>query len=203
MTTPTTADQLVLVDENDTPIGTAGKMETHTRARLHRAFSVVVFNPTGETLIQRRAAGKYHSAGLWSNTCCGHPAPNEPIAVAARRRLAEEMGFDCELREIFSFRYTARLDNGLAENEFDHVLLGDVTAISPRPEPAEVSAWKWISMHDLQLDMERHPDLYTHWFKLLQAELQSRVHRYQALEQGGTPANGGPTREDPKRKPNS
>src|SRR3989344_7340032 len=117
-------DYIILVDENDNQIGIEEKIKAHLDGKLHRAFSIFVFNNKGELLIQQRALDKYHSAGLWTNTCCSHPKPEEQIIEAGHRRLKEEMEFDCELNEAFSFKYKAVFDNGLTENEYDHVLIG-------------------------------------------------------------------------------
>src|SRR6476659_3208910 len=117
-------EKVILVNIDDTPIGVMEKMEAHEKGLLHRAFSVLIFNSQGELLLQRRALDKYHSAGLWTNTCCSHPRPDETIEGAANRRLNEEMGLDTELKPIFSFIYKVNFDNGLIENELDYVLVG-------------------------------------------------------------------------------
>ena len=135
-------EQLVLVNENDQAIGVGEKIHTHVIGALHRAFSVFIFNSTGQLLLQKRSSTKYHSRGLWSNTCCGHPRPGESIVEASQRRLSEEMGFDCDVKEVFEFIYQAKLDNGLYEHEFDHVLVGRFNE-SPTPNPDEVEDWKW------------------------------------------------------------
>ncbi|HWS52517.1 MAG TPA: isopentenyl-diphosphate Delta-isomerase, partial [Pyrinomonadaceae bacterium] len=132
---------------------------------LHRAFSVFVFDGRGRLLLQKRAAGKYHSAGLWSNTACGHPRPGEATAEAARRRLREEMNFDCELREAFDFIYRAELAGGLVEHEFDHVFVGFYDG-EPAPDAAEVEDWKWVSMPELRRALESEPESYSRWLKL-------------------------------------
>ncbi len=134
---------VVLVDENDKPVGTEEKLKAHQDGKLHRAFSVFIFNSQKQLLLQRRALSKYHSAGLWTNTCCSHPRPEESVLASAHRRLQEEMGFDCELKEIFNFKYKADFDNGLVEHEFDHVIIGyhDQNPIS---NPNEVDSYKWI-----------------------------------------------------------
>lgn len=159
-------DQIILVDEKDQVVGTAGKMAVHKEDLLHRAFSVIVFNSKGELLLQQRAKSKYHCGGLWTNTCCSHPRLGETILKTARRRLFEEMGIDCELEEIFSFQYRVTFPNGLTENEYDHVLVGKNDAL-PRPNLEEVEGWKWMTMELLKADMRKNPEIYTHWFKLL------------------------------------
>ena len=158
---------VVLVDENDAPLGTMEKMEAHRNGgRLHRAFSVIVFSPRGEIMLQRRAATKYHSQSLWTNTCCSHPAPGEATLEAAHRRLREEMGFDVPLQEVFSFVYRAELDTGLTEYEYDHVLVGEFSG-EPLCNPQEVDDWRWISPKELKADMEASPQKYSAWFKII------------------------------------
>ena len=158
---------VVLVDENDAPLGTMEKMEAHRDGgHLHRAFSGIVFSPRGEILLQRRAATKYHSQSLWTNTCCSHPAPGETTLEAAHRRLREEMGFDVPLQEVFSFVYRAGLDTGLTEYEYDHVLVGEFSG-EPLCNPQEVDDWRWISPEVLKADMEAFPQKYSAWFKII------------------------------------
>jgi len=154
---------VILVNEQDEAIGTMEKMEAHHKGLLHRAFSVFVINDAGEILLQRRALEKYHSAGLWTNACCSHPFPGETIAAAAHRRLQEEMGFDCELQEIFTFTYRAEFDNGLTEHEFDHVLLGTYNG-NIHPNPAEVCDYHYLSSERINELMENEPTAYTIWF---------------------------------------
>lgn len=164
-TEPQAPEMLILVDENDQPIGIEEKMVAHRRGALHRAFSVFVFNNSRELLIQRRAATKYHSGELWSNTCCGHPRPNENIEQASSRRLSEEMGFKSTLKRVFEFIYQAELEDGLIEHEFDHVFVGQFDG-TPNPDCAEVAEWKWINMEKLRFDIEQHPHRYTYWFRV-------------------------------------
>jgi isopentenyl-diphosphate delta-isomerase len=163
-------DEVVLVDEQDAPIGTADKQEAHRSGALHRAFSVFVFDGAGRLLLQRRAADKYHSGGLWANTCCSHPRPGEDVADAAHRRLREEMGFDCELSPAGSFVYRASLGNGLTEHEFDHLLVGRFDG-EPRPDPAEVGAWRVVRVPELRRDMAARPDRYAAWLSPALARL--------------------------------
>lgn len=158
-------DQVILVDEQDREVGVMEKMQAHVEGRLHRAISVFVFNSKNELLIHQRAHSKYHSSGLWSNTCCSHPMPGETSEAAAVRRLQEEMGMTCELYESFSFVYKAHLDRELTEFEFDHVFTGQ-TDDEPVLNPDEVAAWKYISFKDLQADILMHPENYTEWFKI-------------------------------------
>ncbi|HNT74026.1 MAG TPA: isopentenyl-diphosphate Delta-isomerase [Anaerolineae bacterium] len=160
-------EQVILVDKEDREIGTEKKMATHRKGLLHRAFSVLIFNSAGEMLLQQRAATKYHSGGLWSNACCGHPRPGEPTAAAARRRLHEELGMDCPLEETFAFYYRAELEDGLSENEYDHVLVGQCDGLTPQPDSTEVSDWRWMDMAALRADIAAQPERYTYWFKVL------------------------------------
>jgi len=159
-------EHVILVDKEDKPLGLMEKMEAHEKGLLHRAFSVFIFNEKNELLLQRRALSKYHSGGLWTNTCCSHPRENESVEQAAMRRLNEEMGFDCEVKNIFSFVYKAVLDNELTEHELDHVLVGKYE-LTPVPNPEEVCDWKYINLKELEEDMEMNPDNYTIWFQLI------------------------------------
>jgi len=157
-------DEIILVDTNDREVGFGEKMEVHRKAQLHRAFSIFVVNKQNELLLQRRALTKYHSGGLWANTCCSHPIRNENQEVTVHRRLREEMGFDCELKPIFSFIYKVTLQNGLTEYEFDHVYLGHYEG-SPTPNPLEVDSWKWMPILDVKKDIQENPDAYVFWIK--------------------------------------
>ena len=158
---------VVLVDENDREIGTEEKMKAHEDGgKLHRAFSMFIFSPNGKILLQQRAKSKYHCGGLWTNSCCSHPRPDEPIDSAAHRRLKEEMGFDCKLREILSFTYKAPFENGLTEWEFDHVFVG-IYDDKITPDPEEVEDYKYIEIDDLTKDIKDNPDKYTPWFRII------------------------------------
>lgn len=159
-------EKVILVDENDQPIGLIGKMEAHEKALLHRAFSVFVLNSKNELMLQRRALHKYHSPGLWTNTCCSHQRENETTLAAGSRRLQEEMGFVTPLKEKFSFIYKAAFDNGLTEHEFDHVLVGTYEN-SPVINEDEVGEWKWMGLKEIQKDIKNNPDNYTPWFKII------------------------------------
>jgi isopentenyl-diphosphate Delta-isomerase len=157
---------VILVDEQDRQIGTEEKMKAHENGgKLHRAFSVFVFNSQGKLLIQRRALAKYHCAGIWANTCCSHPFPGESLGDAAHRRLIEEMGFDCDLRETFSFIYKADFENGLTEWEFDHVFVGKFDE-EVKPDPEEVGEFEWVEPEQLKKDIEENPKKYAEWFKI-------------------------------------
>ncbi len=156
---------VVLVNQEDKEIGKMEKMEAHQKGLLHRAFSVFVFNDQNELMIHQRALSKYHSAGLWTNTCCSHQKVGESSINAAHRRLIEEMGFDCKLEKAFEFTYRAELENGLIENEYDHVFIGKYNQL-PNINSDEVNDWKWISIENLNLELQSNPNLYTEWFKL-------------------------------------
>lgn len=158
-------ENLILVDEYDNPIGQAEKMFVHENGLLHRAFSVFIFNSKSELLLQQRSDEKYHSAGLWTNTCCSHPRFGEEMQSAIDRRLMEEMGMKCETEFRFSFVYKTKFNNGLTEHEFDHVYFGK-SDINPEPEKTEVQAWKYCSLEDLEKDIITNPELYTEWLKL-------------------------------------
>lgn len=157
---------VVLVNENDVPIGLMPKLEAHEKAVLHRAFSVFVLNDKNELMLQQRAAHKYHSPLLWTNTCCSHQRENETNIEAGNRRLFEEMGFTTELKELFSFIYKAPFDNGLTEHELDHVMIGYYNG-EPKINPEEVEAWKWLDIDEVRKDMEKNPENYTAWFKII------------------------------------
>lgn len=159
-------EKVILVNEKDEPIGLMGKMEAHEKALLHRAFSVFVFNDKNELMIQQRALGKYHSPGLWANTCCSHQREGETNIEAGKRRLQEEMGFTTELRDSISFIYKAPFDNGLTEHEFDHILIGEYNE-EPKINPDEVHDWKWISLEAIKQDIQANPSNYTEWFKII------------------------------------
>ena len=165
---------VVLVDENDTQIGLMPKMEAHEKAVLHRAFSVFIFNKKGELMLQQRAAHKYHSPLLWTNTCCSHQRDGESNIEAGKRRLQEEMGFSTELKEVFSFTYKAPFDNGLTEHEFDHVLIGFYND-QPKINPDEVEAYKWMMLEDVKNDIKEHPENYTAWFKIIFKESYEKL----------------------------
>ena len=159
-------EQVILVDEQDNPIGLMPKLEAHQKAVLHRAFSVFILNAKGELMLQQRAKHKYHSPGLWTNTCCSHQRQGETNIQAGMRRLQEEMGFTTDLKEIISFIYKAPFDNGLTEHEFDHVLIGYYED-SPIINHDEVADWKWMPLEDVKNDIDTYPELYTVWFVII------------------------------------
>lgn len=159
-------EQVILVDTDDNPIGTMNKMEAHEKAVLHRAFSVFILNDKNEVMLQQRAAHKYHSPLLWTNTCCSHQRVGETNIEAGKRRLFEEMGFTAELKELFHFIYKAPFDNGLTEHELDHVMIG-YSNQNPVINPEEVESWKWMSIEAIKVDMMDNPNAYTVWFKII------------------------------------
>lgn len=150
------------------------KIEAHEKALLHRAFSVFVLNDKNEIMLQQRAMGKYHSPGLWTNTCCSHQREGETNIQAGKRRLMEEMGFVTELKELFHFIYIAPFDNGLTEHEYDHVMIGYYNGL-PQINPLEVAAYKWMTAQDIQKDIEQHPEKYTEWFKIIFEKYYSHI----------------------------
>ncbi len=158
-------ESVILVDEYDHEIGVMEKMQAHREAQLHRAFSIFLFNEQEEMLIHRRAMNKYHSGGLWTNACCSHQRLGESNIAAGKRRLQEEMGIACDLKEMFSFIYKAPLDNELTEHELDHVLFGSFSG-TPSPNPEEVSDYKFVSLDELLNDVRINPKMYTEWFKI-------------------------------------
>ena len=158
-------EEVVLVNVNDQPIGYMEKQEAHLKGLLHRAFSVFIFNNNKELLLQKRAVSKYHSGGLWTNTCCSHPRKNETVLSAAKRRLFEEMGIKCDLKFKFSFIYKAKLDNNLFEHEFDHVFFG-YTNTKPDINREEVDSYCYKSIEKIQKEIINQPDQYTEWFKI-------------------------------------
>ena len=157
--------KVILVDAKDNKIGVEEKLKVHIEGQLHRAFSIFVFNSKKEMLLQKRAKIKYHSPGLWSNTCCSHPRPNKNILDEAKRKLKEEMGVSCDLKEIFSFVYKANFGD-LTEYEYDHVFLGKFDE-DPRLNKKEAEDWKWINFKELKKDVKENPEKYTYWFKLI------------------------------------
>lgn len=163
-------EQVILVDENDRQVGLMEKQAAHVNPHLHRAFSIFIFNSKGELLMQQRALSKYHSPGLWTNTCCSHPRDGETLTEATSRRLMEEMGMTCEMHEVYTFIYMAPVGQGLTEHEFDHVWIGRSDE-TPQINREEVESWKYVSLSDLKVDIQLHPELYTEWFKITFEEM--------------------------------
>ncbi len=164
-------EQVILVDSTGNPVGTAPKMEAHQHGgQLHLAISVVVFDDKGRMLIQRRSSGKYHSGGRWANTCCSHPRPGESLETAAHRRLREEMGFDCSLKEAFDFTYRIDVGGEMTEHEYDHVFVGKFDG-QPHPSPEEVSEYRWVSLEELYRDVRADSKDYAPWFKIILVHL--------------------------------
>jgi isopentenyl-diphosphate delta-isomerase len=159
-------EYVILVNEKDEPLGLMPKMQAHELALLHRAFSVFIFNEKNELMLQQRALHKYHSPGLWTNTCCSHQREGETNIEAGMRRLKEEMGFETKLKESTSFIYRAPFDNGLTEHEYDHVLIGHYND-NPIINEEEVANWKWMALEDVKNDIIDQPELYTEWFKII------------------------------------
>ena len=165
-------DQVTLVDAADVDIGGASKARVHATGELHRAVSVFLFDQRGRLLLQRRAAGKYHSPGVWSNTCCGHPRPGERSADAAQRRLREEMGVECDLSPAFVFTYRVELGGGLIEHEIDHVFTGQFSG-TPLPNTGEVDGWGWMPIAELAADCRANPTRYSAWLSIALARFDS------------------------------
>ena len=168
-------EQVILVNEQDEQIGLMPKMEAHKKAVLHRAFSVFIFNSKNELMLQQRAAHKYHSPLLWTNTCCSHQRNGESNIEAGTRRLVEEMGFTTCLKEVTSFIYKAPFDNGLTEHEFDHVMTG-FYEMDPVINREEVEAWKWMPFEAVKSDIELNPEIYTAWFKIIFKNFYSHIN---------------------------
>ena len=159
-------EQVILVDHNDKAIGYEEKLKAHQNGgKLHRAISIFIFNKKGETMLQQRAETKYHGGGLWSNTVCSHPRKGETPVQAAHRRLKEEMGFDCEMHEVFGFEYEAKMDKELTEHEYDHVIFGWYDK-NPKPNPEEVQDWKWVKLDELKKGLQKTPKNFTPWVKI-------------------------------------
>jgi isopentenyl-diphosphate delta-isomerase len=159
-------EKVVLVDEQDNELGSMEKMEAHRKGVLHRAFSVLLFNSKGEVLLQKRSSNKYHSAGLWTNTCCSHPKPTESIEVAVRRRLKEEMGIDIQPEFAYKFLYKVALENDLIEHELDHVYIG-IFDNEPIINSNEVENWRFASLGKIKEEIHQNPEAYTYWFRLI------------------------------------
>ena len=169
-------EEVILVNEQDQQIGIMEKMAAHIVPRLHRAFSIFIFNSKGELLLQQRALSKYHSPGLWTNTCCSHPQNGETLEQATSRRLQEEMGMTCDMHEVFTFIYKAPVGLGLTEHEYDHVWFGQSDAL-PVINPEEVASFKYMTLEDISDDLKAHPQCYTEWFKISFDEIVRHVNQ--------------------------
>jgi isopentenyl-diphosphate Delta-isomerase len=176
-----TVEKVILVDESDNVTGEMEKMEAHRKGLLHRAFSVFVLDGNNRLLLQRRALGKYHSPGLWTNTCCSHPRIGESVLQAAHRRLTEEMGFDCPLDQVFSFIYNAKFDNGLTEHELDHVLIG-FSDEKPLINSDEVHEYKWMAFSEIADDIRANQENYTVWFRIAFKKVTDYLNEMKASE---------------------
>lgn len=165
---------VILVDQQNNEVGVFEKQEAHSMGLLHRAFSIFLFNSKGELLLQQRAFDKYHSPGLWSNTCCSHPMPGETVQQAASRRLMEEMGLRCRLEKKFSFVYKADVGDGLIEHEYDHVFTG-ISDDAPNHDPGEVASWKYLDMATIKKELRTRPSSYTEWFKICLAQYEQEL----------------------------
>lgn len=166
------------MNENDEQTGVLEKIEAHQKGLLHRAFSVFIFNDHNQLMLQQRAFDKYHSGGLWTNTCCSHPMPGEKTEAACHRRLREEMGFDTELEYVTSFIYKAELDHELTEYEYDHVYIGFCNE-NPPVNQREVAAWKFVDLADLETDMVANPNNYTIWFRIIFSKVKEHLMKNQ------------------------
>lgn len=170
----TAADEVIVVNANDIAIGTAPKLDAHRRGLRHRAVSVIIGDGHGRLLLHRRSAEKYHSAGLWTNTCCSHPRPGESASDTATRRLAEEMGINCPLAFLFSMYYRANVSNGLIENEIVHVFGGQFNG-NPNPNSFEVWEWCWKPSAEIARDVDERPEIYSVWFRKFRRDFWSII----------------------------
>jgi len=167
-------DQLIIVNEKDEMVGVGAKLKIHREGLLHRAFSIFIFNAHGELLLQRRALSKYHSPGLWSNTCCGHPRLGEQVLVAAQRRLKAEMGLDCQLDAFGSLIYRTDVGDGLVEHEFDHLLIG-YSELDPTLDLQEAIAWRRVPFATLGREVHDRPNDFTCWLRVI---IETRLHKF-------------------------
>jgi len=167
-------EQVILVNSKDHEIGQAEKLDAHERGLLHRAFSVLILNSSGQMLLQKRAEGKYHSGGLWTNACCSHPRPNENTADAAKRRLMEEMGIELSPTFVYKFVYKTELDNNLIEHELDHVFIGHYDG-EPSLDSKEASDWKFEDIEKIKSDIDSNPENYTIWFRIIMENIDRHL----------------------------
>jgi isopentenyl-diphosphate delta-isomerase len=164
--------EVILVNESDEPTGVMDKMQAHQTGLLHRAFSIFIFNRNGDMLLQQRSDFKYHSPGLWTNACCSHPAPGEDTLAAAYRRLDEELGFETELSEVFTFTYRTTFNNGLTEHEFDHVFTG-VYDDEIEADAEEVKDYQYLPLDEIALQLQKNPEKFTSWFLIAFPQIQT------------------------------
>ncbi|MCI0750492.1 MAG: isopentenyl-diphosphate Delta-isomerase [Flammeovirgaceae bacterium] len=169
-------DKVILVDEQDNAVGIMEKLEAHRKGILHRAFSVLLFNSRGELLLQQRADSKYHSGGLWTNTCCSHPIPDEPVSLTVRKKLNQEMGIDLQPEFSYSFIYKSVLNNGMIEHELDHVYTGKFDG-EPKINHEEVKDWRFVNLDDLKKEINKEPEKFTSWFKIMMNNQALRINR--------------------------
>ena len=171
-------EEVILVNSKDKILGTMPKMEAHKKGILHRAFSIFILNSNKELLLQKRSYNKYHSPGLWTNTCCSHQRIDETSIEAGNRRLMEEMGIKTDLQEVFTFKYKTKFNNGLTEHEFDHVLFGH-TDESPKINLNEVCEWKWSDIEFIKNDILMNPNIYTVWFTIIFNHFNKYIDNYE------------------------
>lgn len=170
-------EKVLLVDTQDRVLGTMSKLKAHQKGVLHRAFSVFILNRQNALMLQQRAWDKYHSPGLWTNTCCSHQREGEDSLTAGKRRLQEEMGLEAPLTPLFTFIYKAPFDNGLTEHELDHVLLG-YSEQSPNPNPQEVTDWQWMPLEEVQRKLTEQPEQFTVWFKIIFERFYAHIKQH-------------------------
>ncbi|MGA0415932.1 MAG: isopentenyl-diphosphate Delta-isomerase [Flavobacteriaceae bacterium] len=170
-------EKVLLVDTQDRVLGTMSKLKAHQKGVLHRAFSVFILNRQNALMLQQRAWDKYHSPGLWTNTCCSHQREGEDSLTAGKRRLQEEMGLEAPLTPLFTFIYKAPFDNGLTEHELDHVLLG-YSEQSPNPNPQEVADWQWMPLEEVQQRLTEQPEQFTVWFKIIFERFYAHIKQH-------------------------
>lgn len=169
MIRPSDQKSVLLVDDGDHPAGEMDKLEAHQQGALHRAFSVLLFDRKGQLLLQQRATDKYHSGGLWTNTCCSHPDPGESVEEGASRRLREEMGLEAPLKKLFTTRYYLELGDGMIENEFDHVFIA-TSDEEPQVNSEEVMDQRFASKEEIEDELQASPETFTEWFKVIWQE---------------------------------
>jgi isopentenyl-diphosphate delta-isomerase len=167
-------EKVILVNEQDSELGLMEKMEAHRRGLLHRAFSVFVLNSKRELMLQQRALEKYHSGGLWTNTCCSHPRKGETVEQAAHRRMQEEMGFDCSLAKELEFTYRAELDKNMIEHEYDHLFIGYYEG-EPQLNREEAMNWRWVDVDILAKEIQERPEEFTAWFKIIYQQFMQAI----------------------------